>query len=68
MAAEIEDYGTSSTRKTHKTVSSIPNWGASYDNGATNWFKYEVFNVSAEYNVIYDTFANYTWTDLGSVV
>ena len=68
MAAEIEDHGTSSTRKTHKTVSSIPNWGASYDNGATNWFKYEVFRVSAEYNVIYDSFTNYTWTDLGSGV
>ena len=68
MAAEIEDYGTSGTRKTHKTFSSIPNWKASYDNGATNWFKYEVFRVSAEYNVIYDSFHNYTWTDLGAGV
>ncbi len=68
LAAEIEDYGTSGTRKTHKTVSSIPNWGASYDNGATNWFKYDVYNVSAEYNVVYDDFTNYTWTDLGGGV
>lgn len=63
LAAEIEDHGTSSTRKTHTTTASIPNWGASYD-GGTNWFKYNVFNVSADYNVIYDSFANYTWTNL----
>ena len=68
LAAEIVDYGTSETRKTHVTTSSIPNWGASYDNDATNWFKYEVFKVTADYNVIYDSFANYTWTDLGSGV
>ena len=67
MAAEIEDYGTSGTRRTHKTVSSIPNWGASYDGGDT-WFKYDVFKVTAEYNVIYDDFTNYTWTDLGGGV
>ena len=67
MAAEIEDYGTSGTRRTHKTVSSIPNWGASYD-GGDNWFKYDVFRQEAEYNVIYDDFTNYTWTDLGGGV
>ena len=67
MAAEIVDYGTSETRKTHVTTSSIPNWGASYD-GGDNWFKYNVFRVTANYNVIYDSFANYTWTDLGSGV
>ena len=63
LAPEIEDHGTSSTRKTHTTVASIPNWGASYD-GGTNWFKYEVESKSNKYNVIYDTFANYTWTNL----
>ena len=63
LAAEIEDHGTSSTRKTHTTTASIPNWGASYD-GSSSWFKYEVFNVPNDYNVIYDSFKNYTWTNL----
>ena len=69
LAAEIEDHGTSSNRKSHTTFSSIPNWYAEYDykydSSKQNWFKYTVYRVDANYSVIYDVFHNYTWTELG---
>ena len=69
LAAEIEDHGTSSNRKSHTTFSSIPNWYAEYDykydSSKQNWFKYTVYRVEANYSVIYDVFHNYTWTELG---
>ena len=64
LAAEIEDHGTSGTRKSHTASSSIPNWYAEYD-GSTAWFKYTVYRVTANYEVIYDSFHNYTWAGMG---
>ena len=70
MAAEIEDHGTSSTRKQHETYASLPTWYAeydfTYDSNKYNWFKYTVKRISANYQVIYDSFHNYTWTELGT--
>ena len=72
MAAEIEDHGSSGTRKQHVTYSNLPTWYAeydyTYDADKNNWFSYTVKRISANYNVIYDSFHNYTWTDLGSGV